>query len=198
MKKLSQTEEGRSPKTIRKEALARRKAIQGEDRKAKEQALAAQLMPFLKQARRPGLFLKTGSEPDLSPLFSRTERVLVPKVVSDTEMVFYLYDPARIHSGAFGISEPDESYSPEEAKEPDLLVVPLSAFCRTNRLGYGKGYYDRYLAAHPGILSIGAAFDEQETVFEPESWDVPLDFIATPTRLLARSKKDAEVKKGKM
>lgn len=44
---------------------------------------------------------------------------------------------------------------------PDVLLVPLSAFFNTYRLGYGGGYYDRYLANHPEIITIGVAFDER-------------------------------------
>ena len=67
----------------------------------------------------------------------------------------------------------------------DVTIVPLIAFDNTlNRIGFGGGYYDRYLSKNP-TLAIGIAFDEQECeCFEKESTDVALDMIVTPTRIL--------------
>lgn len=78
--------------------------------------------------------------------------------------------------GAFGIEEPlgDEV-------EPDLVLVPLLGFTRRGeRLGYGAGHYDRYLAAHPGVRAVGVAFAAQELTSLPtEPHDVFLEAIAT-------------------
>ncbi|UNT94549.1 5-formyltetrahydrofolate cyclo-ligase [Allobaculum sp. Allo2] len=82
--------------------------------------------------------------------------------------------------GGFGIPEPVS----DEEIVPDVLVIPLLVFCDGYRIGYGGGYYDRYLEKHPECLRIGIAFDEQEGQFEPESWDQRLDWIITPTRTL--------------
>ena len=83
--------------------------------------------------------------------------------------------------GQLGIEEPD---GPEVA--PDLLLVPLLAFSRAGgRLGYGAGHYDRYLAAHPGVRTVGVAFAAQEMQALPlERHDVPLMAIATERELI--------------
>jgi len=94
-------------------------------------------------------------------------------------------DPLR--QAAFGLHEPLTS-SPQV--EPANLFVPLCAFDRRgNRLGYGKGYYDRTLAglARQGpILAIGLAFSAQEADRVPtEPHDQALDYIVTETAIIA-------------
>lgn len=68
---------------------------------------------------------------------------------------------------------------------PELTIVPLIAFDETlNRVGFGGGYYDRYLAKYK-TSAVGIAFDEQQCdPFEKEVTDIPLDMIITPTRIL--------------
>ncbi len=76
--------------------------------------------------------------------------------------------------------------SGEYATAPcDVTVVPLIAFDETlNRLGFGGGYYDRFLASVK-TYAVGIAFDEQQCdVFVRDIHDIPLDMIITPTRIL--------------
>ena len=87
---------------------------------------------------------------------------------------------------AFGLSEP-----PDDAPvvEPDLLLVPLLAFDRSgHRLGYGRGYYDRTLAAlraQRPIVAVGLAFSAQEVLSLPAgNNDQRLDWIVTETALI--------------
>ncbi|WP_263535802.1 5-formyltetrahydrofolate cyclo-ligase [Paucibacter sp. TC2R-5] len=63
---------------------------------------------------------------------------------------------------------------------PDLVLVPCVGFTREGyRLGYGGGYYDRWLAAHPGVTSIGLAWSFSECHFAAEPHDQPLTLILT-------------------
>ena len=73
---------------------------------------------------------------------------------------------------------------------PDLLLVPLLAFDRRgHRLGYGGGYYDRTIAAHPGIRTIGCAYAAQEVQEVPAGpTDMRLDAIATERELILVAK----------
>ncbi len=72
-------------------------------------------------------------------------------------------------------------------KSPELTIVPLIAFDEDlYRVGFGGGYYDRFLANHP-TNAIGIAFDEQQCEpFPTEATDIPLDMIITPTRILKK------------
>ena len=86
-----------------------------------------------------------------------------------------------LHIGPHGIPEPCEA---AETYLPDVVFVPLLGFTpRCDRLGQGGGHYDRWLAAHPGVIAIGLAWDCQlcdELPVEPH--DVPLRAVVTPTR----------------
>ncbi|MCV2369551.1 5-formyltetrahydrofolate cyclo-ligase [Roseateles oligotrophus] len=63
---------------------------------------------------------------------------------------------------------------------PDVVLVPCVGFTREGyRLGYGGGYYDRWLAAHPGVTSIGLAWSQGECHFAAEAHDQPLTLILT-------------------
>jgi len=91
-----------------------------------------------------------------------------------------------IAAGPFGIREPVGSCR-ELPLKLDLILVPGVAFdCHGRRLGRGKGYYDRLLAAVDGT-TCGVAFDEQVVSEVPvEPHDVLLSCILTPTRWLQR------------
>ena len=68
--------------------------------------------------------------------------------------------------------------------EPDVLLVPCLGFTPQGyRLGYGGGYYDRYLAAHPGVCALGVAWDAGLLTAEqlsPQAHDQPLMAVFTP------------------
>lgn len=70
---------------------------------------------------------------------------------------------------------------------PTLTIVPMLAFDQScYRLGYGGGYYDRFLQ-NAFTVKVGVAYDEQftEEMFA-EIFDIPLDMIITPTRIIRR------------
>ncbi|MEM8665753.1 MAG: 5-formyltetrahydrofolate cyclo-ligase [Pseudomonadota bacterium] len=106
-------------------------------------------------------------------------------VVSQNRMAFHLWrEGERLVPGAFGIDEPTG-----RVVLPDLLLVPLLAFTRQGgRLGYGAGHYDRYIAAHQGVRTIGIAFAAQELPNLPlEDHDETLAAIATEREWIAIS-----------
>lgn len=69
---------------------------------------------------------------------------------------------------------------------PDVVLVPCVGFTREGfRLGYGGGYFDRWLAEHPGVTTIGLAGSAAETSFPVEAHDRPLTLILTERELIA-------------
>lgn len=97
------------------------------------------------------------------------------------------YDRTRMHLGAFQIEEPDGS----ETASPDsieLIIVPAVAMdSRGNRLGRGKGFYDRLLA-QTRATTIGVGYDFQLIAdgIPAEPHDAPLDFVITETHFHRR------------
>lgn len=105
---------------------------------------------------------------------------------ADAPMAFHEYsDPfsdTNLDDGPFGLRQPAAD---ADAVVPDVLFVPLIGFSADgDRLGQGGGHYDRWLAAHPGRITIGLAWDVQlcETI-PVEPHDAALDAIVTPTRI---------------
>ena len=88
---------------------------------------------------------------------------------------------------ALGIPEPLEGLS-VPFEEVDLLIMPLLAFDSLgNRLGYGKGYYDRMLTqCRPDVLKVGLSwFEAIQTPLPSNEWDVPLNKCITPSGIVS-------------
>lgn len=69
---------------------------------------------------------------------------------------------------------------------PDVLLVPCVGFSTAGyRLGYGGGYYDRWLAAHPGVTTVGLAWQQGETALDVQPHDQALTIIVTESAVLA-------------
>jgi 5-formyltetrahydrofolate cyclo-ligase len=113
-------------------------------------------------------------------------KVSLPIIEKDNQMNFYNWsrnDPLKINK--FGIPEPVSS----KILYPDILLVPLVAFDSSfNRLGYGGGYYDRYIEKIEKIkkvTKIGLAFSFQKISSMPiNQYDKQLDFIVTEKEIL--------------
>ncbi|WP_345230813.1 5-formyltetrahydrofolate cyclo-ligase [Olivibacter ginsenosidimutans] len=85
----------------------------------------------------------------------------------------------------WGILEPHEATEPVEEHMIDLIFLPLLAFDQQgNRVGYGKGYYDRFLnACKPDVQKIGLSlFGPVDQIADVEPHDVPLDKCITPEK----------------
>ena len=113
-------------------------------------------------------------------------KVSLPIIKKDNQMNFYRWsrnDPLKINK--FGIPEPLSS----KVFYPDILLVPLVAYDSSlNRLGYGGGYYDRYIEKIEKIkkvIKIGLAFSFQKISSIPTNqYDKKLDFIVTEKEIL--------------
>lgn len=108
--------------------------------------------------------------------WSKIKNIFLPRVKGD-DLEILQYDESALHSGAFNINEPtgNDVVSPEV---PDLVIVPAVAFDRRgNRIGRGKGYYDRLLA-NVNAFKIGICYSFQIIDdFEPDEHDVPVDLV---------------------
>ncbi len=114
-------------------------------------------------------------------------KILVPridKLSGDLHHVHY-HDEVEFEDNLFGIAEPvgGERIS---ANVIDLVLVPLLAFDKQgNRVGYGKGFYDKFLyECNEEVIKIGLSFFEPETQIDGiNQYDIPLNYCVTPQHL---------------
>ena len=154
---------------IRKIYKQRRKNV--ENRAAKERAISEKLLKEIKNAKSVFIYESIGGEVGTASMIesiSRFAEVCVPEVCGKNMKLL-------CKKGGYA------------DKPCDVTVVPLIAFdTDLNRIGFGGGYYDRYLSRNT-TRAIGIAFDEQQCDgIEPEPTDIALDMIITPTRVLEK------------
>lgn len=133
------------------------------------------------------------AEPDTSNIIrflkfkNPTIKIVVPKIdVHSGFMVHYYFeDDMEMITNEFGIEEPSGGeFITEDAIE--MALVPLLAFDKRGfRVGYGKGYYDKFLArCNPNTIKIGLSFYEPvDEIKDINAFDIPLNFCVTPQKL---------------
>jgi 5-formyltetrahydrofolate cyclo-ligase len=179
---------------LRRAALARRKAIPAESRRAFAARLAHEGLALARtfRAQAVSAFYPIGEEPDTLPLLAVLAEngfpTLLPITVSrDAPLEFRLWrpgDPMRV--GALKIPEPAPT---APVRAPDLLFTPLACFDREGwRIGYGAGHYDRTLKTlrmSGTAVAVGVAYGSAECPALPrEPHDEPLDFVLTEDELI--------------
>lgn len=175
---------------LRAEYLARRRAIPPEAWREKSDQIAARLLalPEVDAATRILCYVSgKDNEVDTLPLIKRFladgKSVGVPRSLPGGRLEWrVLSSLEQLSPGAFGIPEPSPSLTPlyESPKTADICLVPGIAWDKSGyRIGYGKGFYDRFLSYFIG-LSLGLAFDAQVTHELPrESHDRPVKLLLT-------------------
>ena len=121
-------------------------------------------------------------------LINKAKKIYYPRVCGD-EMSFYrVRSLDELNCGSFNIKEPDMTDEYTQADGRALMIVPGLGFSYTGyRIGYGKGFYDRYLSSftkRDTVMAVGVGYDFQllgNVTFEDE-YDVPLDGVITDKR----------------
>lgn len=111
--------------------------------------------------------------------------VSVADTFKNTLTHFWLQPDTKLVQSKWGIPEP-ENAQPISVSEIDLVLVPLLAFDeKGHRVGYGKGFYDRFLAqCKPDTLKIGLSFEPPVAVIPDfQESDIALNFVITPTQI---------------
>ena len=180
-----------SKKELRKQLLTKRRGLDENFRLQRDIQIYNKLMelPLIAEADTVFTYVSTEIEVDtilfIDAMLSFGKTVAVPKC-EGKEMRFYAIDSlADLQTGAFGILEPvgDDEVTDFENS---VCITPALSFNRDGyRLGYGGGYYDKYLSTHD-TLKIGVCYDEQYFDFEREPFDVAMDIIVTPTKIIRR------------
>lgn len=129
------------------------------------------------------------TEPLMAVLQGKDKQLIVPRMEENNQLKhFLLTDATPILKNAVGIPEPQDGIIVEE-KQLEVIFVPLLAFDASgHRLGYGKGYYDRFLAhCSYDCIKIGLSFFSPEKKLPVQANDIPLDYCITPTKTYAFS-----------
>lgn len=131
-------------------------------------------------------YIAIGSELDPSPLLARLSdlgaTICLPRVEDDDSMTFrFIESPGDLVKGPFGLTQPSAD---AHIAAPTLVLTPMLAFdAQGNRLGYGKGHYDRALEKlrqNGRVFVCGLAYAGQIVpVIPTESTDIPLDWMVT-------------------
>lgn len=183
-------------KAFRKAMLAKRDAIPYENRIEADNARNEHIRNWetYKNAELLLFYVSYRSEADtlqmLKEALAAGREVAVPKVVG-TNMIFYRIGAiSQLVEGYKGILEPDtemcEAVTGELPKHT-ILFVPGCAFDKTGgRMGYGGGFYDRYMERYPKALRVALAYEEQWADAVPrEVHDKKVDVIVTEAGICA-------------
>ncbi len=146
-------------------------------------------LPEVQSAKRIASFVAFRKEviPPTEAWLADDRRIALPRVDLDAqEIVFHDFDGTGLSRGAFGIYEPSLEAPRVPREEIDLVVVPcLAVDPRGQRVGYGKGFYDRVLPTLPNAFRVAIAFDFQLVAEVPNvEFDVPVHAIVTDERVL--------------
>lgn len=179
-------------RVLRRQLLARRRAIPSERREAAGRVVAERLVsePVLREAPRIALYAATEDELPTRPLFEAllcagSHRLLLPRIVGESLEFSAIEAWDELRPGPYGVLAPVGSGPAEALRGGDVALLPGVAFdpCG-HRLGRGGGHYDRAFAA-PGPLLMGLAFHLQLVERVPhDSRDRPVDAIVTERELL--------------
>ena len=121
----------------------------------------------------------------ISILQGRDKNIIIPKVVSDEDLDHYLLtDSTKLKVNQWNIIEPINGIK-VEPKKIQVVFVPLLAYdYHGNRVGYGKGYYDKFLAqCGEKCLKIGLSIFAPEKKILSSSLDIRLNYCVTPKKI---------------
>ena len=173
-------------KALRHEMARKKKAMTPEEIDRCSADLARQLFahPLYQKAKSLYCYLSYNQEVRTMPILEQAirdgKRVAVPKVLSGGSRMAFLWldDLQAVAPGYYDIPEPIAD-GPEADDPAALVIMPGLAFDRAgNRMGYGGGFYDRFLAQHPGHPTIALCYGFQMLPhLETEAHDLPADDV---------------------
>ena len=197
-----------SKEKVRKKAVETRDSIDEESRQQKSEEIAKKILEadWFKEADIVLSYHAFRSEVEVDTLnravLTQGKKLYLPKTyVKETQIRFFeITDLSKLKRGYQKIWEPtgeEPEFSFETVKEEQkkvLMIMPGTAYdARGYRMGYGGGYYDRYLNAHEAewkmidFMTVFAAFSEQKMILIPgERCDVKPDVIVTEKEIMQR------------
>lgn len=178
---------------LRKIFLAKRKALSTKEIELNTQKISEQFFNHVQLAGIKNIHLylpiENKQEPNTWLLVERIQkerpqiRITIPRIQGEEMDSVLFEDRTQLSQNQWGILEPTRG-GVIEPDEIDLIVVPLLAFdLNGHRIGYGKGYYDKYLKkCKPGSLKVGLSHFGPTDPIEVGPYDVALSMCVTPTK----------------
>ena len=170
---------------LRKKILQEMKALSQEQKQAMDRALTERFShrPFYQEAKTIATYLSFPHEFQTQELIEQAlkdgKKVLIPKTYPKRRMDFVVYHPQQLVKTSFGLLEPQGDLEVVEPSQIDLIHVPGLAFTTEGyRIGYGGGYYDRYLEHFTG-QSLSTIYPCQVQEFNSEDHDIPVQEVLT-------------------
>ena len=166
-----------------KKILQEMKTLSQEQKQAMDRVLTERFLkhPFYQEAKTIATYLSFPHEFQTQELIKRMlkdgKKVLIPKTYPKGRMDFVVYHPQQLVKTSFGLLEPQGDLEVVEPSQIDLIHVPGLAFTTEGyRIGYGGGYYDRYLEHFAG-QSLSTIYPCQVQEFNSENHDIPVQEV---------------------
>lgn len=188
-------------KILRSEILKKRKSLSQEELIEKSSSIAKLL--FSSEQYKNSKYImcyidfrnEVKTEEIVKTALKEDKNIIIPITIVETRQLILsqLYDyDKELETGTYGILEPKKEYIREVApKLIDLVLMPGVAFDRRGyRIGYGGGYYDRFLTKiDKSVSKIALAFELQMVPRVKEGrYDIPVDYIITEKEIIKASK----------
>ena len=171
-------------KELRRAIREQKRAMTAEEISLRSQRLAELFFATLAYQKASTIYgyLPYNQEVRTIPILQRAlddgKQVAVPKIYGDTMRFLYLSDLSKVAENDMGIPEPiaDEPVAEDKLA---LVLMPGVAFTKSgDRMGYGGGFYDRFLSAEPNHPTIALCYDFQMVESLPtEEFDIPVDLV---------------------
>ena len=171
-------------KELRRMIREKKRAMTTVEIEEKSRKLGEMLLdcPMYRQAKTIYGYLPYNQEVRTVPMLEQAlrdgKRVAVPKCYGDEMRFIYMTDLSRVEKGYAGIPEPvaDEPVADDQTA---LVLMPGLAFDpQGHRIGYGGGFYDKFLAAEPGHPTLALCYDFQMLPqLDTEEFDIPVDQV---------------------
>ena len=175
---------------LRKKIFQEMKTLSQEQKQAMDQVLTERFLqhPFYQEAKTIATYLSFPHEFQTQELIEQAlkdgKKVLIPKTYPKGRMEFVIYDPQQLVKTSFGLLEPQGDLEVVEPSQIDLIHVPGLAFTTEGyRIGYGGGYYDRYLEHFAGH-TMSTIYPCQVQEFNSEDHDIAVQEVLIDERNL--------------
>jgi len=172
---------------IRNRMKGTREKLDPEQRLALSNTICSEILRIIPLKAITMVYAAKGNEVEtgdlIKTLIKRGSKVVVPIIEKETcsLRLSYLIDPCDLVISTFSVPEPIGKEITANPEDLNFVIIPVLAFDREgNRLGYGAGYYDRFLGSCKETVKIGAAYSFQGVNLLPsDNFDIKIDMVVT-------------------